>query len=240
MRVRSVLRYWWLVLLVTVAAAGGAIGVTSTTTPLYEARGTYVIGPSDALEEPETIVRSFDSLQGQGIVPTLVELLSSRTIATTVGTLVGLDPAEVERYEVRASVLSSSNTLELVVIGPDAEATRRLADGIGREASNRFEGLYSVYQIVPLDVPRLPEEPTSPDPVRNLALGILLGLTVGTVLAVLLARAREGRVGDPRELRSGASRRRGRTPRSRGPLPPDPVRGPARPVAATPRGATGE
>lgn len=193
MRVRSVLGYWWLIYLVTVAAVAGAIGVNTTTIPLYEARGTYIIGPSDALQEPESIVRSFDSLQGQGIVPTLVELLSSRSIAETVGRRLDLDPTQVAEFEVRANVLSSSNTLELTVIGPDAEASARLADGVGSEASAVFESLYTVYQIQPLDTPTAPDEPFSPDPVRNVVLGALLGLTLGTGLAFLAARRIETR-----------------------------------------------
>jgi capsular polysaccharide biosynthesis protein len=215
MTVISVLRYWRLILLVTVAAVGGAIGVTTTTTPLYEARGTYIIGPSDALEQPEAIVRSFDSLQGQGIVPTLVELLSSKSIAETVGRRLDLDPTQVAEFEVRANVLSSSNTLELTVIGPDAEASARLADGVGSDASAVFESLYSVYQIRPLDTPTPPEEAFSPDPVRNVVLGALLGLTLGTGLAFLAGRNRETR---PRADRGRRRRRRQTKPTETGPF----------------------
>lgn len=231
MKVRSVLRYWWLILLVTVSAVGGAIGVTATSIPLYQARGTYVIGPSESLEQPDSIVRSFDSLQGQGIVPTLVELLSSKSIAETVGRRMDLDPAQVDKFEVRASVLSSSNTLELTVIGPDAEASARLAAGVGSEASAVFEGLYSVYQIVPLDTPSVPDEPFSPNPVRNVVLGALLGLTVGTGLAVVAARGREthrrvhpgpdGTKGRQRQGRPGQGR-----PSSSPPIDPAPLERP--------------
>lgn len=230
MTVISVLRYWRLILLVTVAAVGGAIGVSTTTTPLYEARGTYIIGPSDALEQPEAIVRSFDSLQGQGIVPTLVELLSSKSIAETVGRRLDLDPTQVAEFEVRANVLSSSNTLELTVIGPDAEASARLADGVGSEASAVFESLYSVYQIRPLDTPTAPEEAFSPDPVRNVVLGALLGLTLGTGLAFLAARNRETRPRAAPAPARGRRRRRQTKPTETGPFyypsvdsAPDPV-----------------
>ncbi len=218
MTVISVLRYWRLILLVTVAAVGGAIGVTTTTTPLYEARGTYIIGPSDALEQPEAIVRSFDSLQGQGIVPTLVELLSSKSIAETVGRRLDLDPTQVAEFEVRANVLSSSNTLELTVIGPDAEASARLADGVGSDASAVFESLYSVYQIRPLDTPTAPEEAFSPDPVRNVVLGALLGLTLGTGLAFLAARNRETRPRAAPAPARGRRRRRQTKPTETGPF----------------------
>ncbi len=219
MPVISVLRYWPLILLVTVAAVGGAIGVTTTTTPLYEARGTYIIGPSDALKQPEAIVRSFDSLQGQGIVPTMVELLSSKSIAETVGRRLDLDPTQVAEFEVRANVLSASNTLELTVIGPDAEASARLADGVGSDASAVFESLYSVYQIRPLDTPTAPEEAFSPNPVRNVVLGALLGLTLGTGLAFLAARNRETRPrADPAPARGRRRRRRQTKPTETGPF----------------------
>jgi len=192
--VAAVLRQIWLIALVTALAAVTALLFTNASTPLYEARGTYVIGPSEDLTEPETIVRSFDSLQGQGIVPTLVELLSSRATERRVGERIGLTSGQLEGYDVRANVLSSSNTLELTVRGPDARLTRLLAAGIGRQASSTFEGLYSVYQIVPLDEPEQPEQPVSPSLVRNLLLSIVLGVTAGTALAVWRLRPNDREV----------------------------------------------
>ena len=199
--VRGVLRQLWLIVLVTSLAVLSALLYTSIATPTYSARGTYVIGPSDDITEPDTIVRTFDSLQGQGIVPTLVELLSSKATASRVGERIGLSEAQLDAYDVRANVLSSSNTLELTVRGPDARQTSRLASGIGRDAASTFEGLYSVYQIVPLDEPEQADEPTSPNPVRNVVLSLLLGLTAGTGLAALRASA----LGDDRASSSSSA-----------------------------------
>lgn len=188
MTVRALLRNMWLVLLVGTMAVLAAIVATSQAVPKYRAEGTYVIGPSTDLTEPETIVRSFDSLQGQGIVPTLVELLSSKTLAARVAEPLGVSRSELKAYEVRANVLSSSNTLQLTVVGPDPEATAQLATGIGREASAVFERLYTVYQIEPLDIPRTPEKPSSPSLTRNSVLALILGLSAGGALAVLRTR----------------------------------------------------
>jgi len=193
MNARAVLRNLALVLLVTALTTIVALVYTVNTPNRYESAGTYVIGPSKTITEPETIIRSFDSLQGQGIVPTLVELLSSSAIAGRVGTGLGLDRRSLDRYDVKASVLSSSNTLELAVTGPDPKLTAELASGIGTEASSVFEGLYSVYDIEPLDAPIPPLKPTSPDPVRNLTLAALLGFTAGVGLVVLLSRLRKDR-----------------------------------------------
>lgn len=188
MTVGGVLRGWWIVVLTTVLAAAAATYYSSTAPDRFEARGTYVIGPSDALTEPDSIVRSFDSLQSQGIVPTLVELLASTSIAEEVGEPLGLDRTALENYEIRAGVLSNSNTLELSAVGPDPELTAALTAGIGRSASTVFEDLYSVYQIRPLDVPVAPDDRASPNPRRNLLLAVLLGLTAGSALAGLRAQ----------------------------------------------------
>lgn len=74
-----------IVLLTAGFAVTAAYLVTQRIVPPYEAGGTYIIGPSPDLESPETIVRAFDSLQGQGIVSTLVELLSSQAITVRMG-----------------------------------------------------------------------------------------------------------------------------------------------------------
>lgn len=188
MNPRAVARGWWLMALTAVLAVVAAYLYSMSVPDRFQARGTYVIGPSDTLEEPETIVRSFDSLQGQGIVPTLVELLSSSTIAEEVGATFGLDRAALDAYELRASVLSSSNTLELSATGPDARLTAELARGVGARASAVFEDLYSVYDIRPLDLPSTPEQRFSPQPGRNMVLALMLGLTAGFGLALLRAR----------------------------------------------------
>lgn len=188
MSLRAVVRHVWVVLLVANLAVLAAIAFTSRAVPQYESSGTYVIGPAANLTSPETIVRSFDSLQGQGIVPTLVELLSSRTIAARVGQPLGLSIDELDQYTVRANVLSASNTLQLTVVGPDPALSAGLAAGVGREASSVFERLYGVYQIEQLDVPRAPEAPISPDLVRNCLLALLLGLSAGGALSVLRHR----------------------------------------------------
>lgn len=184
----QVVRNALVVLTITALSVVAALGYTVNAPDRYAAAGTYVVGPASEITEPETIIRSFDSLQGQGIVPTLVELLSSETIARRVGAPLGLDRRAIEQYDVKASVLSASNTLELAVTGPDPVLTARLAGGIGTEASRVFEGLYSVYEIEPLDVPTAPDDKASPSLPRNLVLAALLGLTAGTGVVVLLHR----------------------------------------------------
>lgn len=83
-----------IVLLTAGFAVTAAYVVTQRIVPFYEAGGTCIIGPSLDLESPETIVRAFDSLQGQGIVPTLVKLLSSQAITVHVSRPIGLGLAQ--------------------------------------------------------------------------------------------------------------------------------------------------
>lgn len=199
MSVRALLRGWWIVLLAVLLAVGASLAYTINSPDRYQSRGTYVIGPAADLTQPEIIVRSFDSLQGQGIVPTLVELLSSDSIAAEVGAGIGLDSTQLEDYSVQASVLSSSNTLELAVLGADRQATAELARGVGTRASAVFEDLYSVYQIRELDEPQVAEDRYSPQPLRNAVLAVLLGLTAGVAIAAL--RARDGSAGSPVDAR---------------------------------------
>lgn len=189
MRLSELLRQWWVILLTAAVALVASIVASTLATPTYRVSSSHIIAPAEGLTETETIVRTFDSLQGQGIVPTLLEVLTSGSIQREVAAELGLDPAAAEEYEVDAAVLSESNTIELTVAGPDGEVTASYAAAVGERATALFEELYPVYQVVVLDEPAPPDAPASPRIVRNAILAYVLGLVVGVGVAALRARS---------------------------------------------------
>ena len=182
-------------LVVVLAIAGGVAGFTaaSVSPREYQATGTYVVVPSPTITETEAIVRSFDSLQAQGIIPTLLELYRSTSIHREVAGSVGIEDAALEdEYTVTADVLSNSNTVEITVTGPDPELVAAFAERLGSQGAQRFESMYRIYEVSTLDEPTLPKDPAGPGPVQLAVVGGFVGLLLGLALAGFSLRRRPG------------------------------------------------
>jgi capsular polysaccharide biosynthesis protein len=188
MSVRDVLRGWWLVVVCLVLAAALIGTYLHGAKSTYRSSGTYVIGPAATLATADNVVRSFESLQALGIVPTLVELFHSRAVALGASSEVGVSQADLAQYQVDAAVLSGSTTLEVTVTGPNAPTAARLAGAIGDAAARRFEHIYPIYAITPLDAPLAATSPLGPHPARYATIALFLGLLVGVGLALLRAK----------------------------------------------------
>lgn len=178
------------------AALGGtaAYAVARSIPERFRAEATYVIGPSTQLDDPDSIVRSFDSLQRQGIVPTFVEMLRSAELIRRTTDELGIDEVAARRYDVAAAVLAESNTLTLSVEGEDRDVVAPFATALGARAVALFETTYSVYEVTPLDRPVRPDERANASPFRLVVLAMALGGGLG-VLAVVLRMQLTGLLG---------------------------------------------
>lgn len=186
-RPKSLTRYWRLIaVLATLGLLTGILGGLLTPSS-YRSSGSYVVVPRSTITNPETIVRSFDSLQSQGIIPTLLQLYRSESTKNAAGPGAGLSADTLRSYEVTADVLAQSNTVELNVTGPDATKAARLAAGIGDRGGQQFERLYKIYDVTPLDTPSPPDDSESPSAVYLGIIGGLLGGLLGLGLAALRA-----------------------------------------------------
>jgi len=183
----AVRRHWLLVFAAVAVAVGGASALTAFTTPQYATTVTFfVTTPGQGVT---------DSYQGglfsQQRVKSYADLLAGDRLARAVGVNVDLAPGEIQR-RVSARAVPDTVLLEATVIDSDPRRSERIAS----ELATRFIALVQSLEtppgsdtpVVKVDVvagPLLNPTPVSPRPVRNLVLGLALGLLVGVGAALL-------------------------------------------------------
>lgn len=183
-------RGWWVILLAALVAVVASLGLSYLAVPQYQATASFIITPSATLTVGRDVVNSLDTLDRRSIVATFAEVMNSHRIVNDAAASVGLDEKALEDYEILAVVLPESSVLELDVSGPDPKIAADLTNAIGSEAINFSRSFNQVYDLNFLDTAVAPEDPFSPQPLRDAGLALLLGAAAGALLVILSEQIR--------------------------------------------------
>lgn len=178
---RVIRRWWWLTALGLVVTAATTMFMTSRQPFFYESEGTLVVRPR--FDEATDNVRAIDTLsRGAEINSTFAAIAESGIIKERARETL---PAEFAgaKGSVSAEVIPGTNIIEISVTGGDPEAVASLALAVVSETVGYIETLNDVFTMEPLDLPRVPSRPAGPNKMLNNALGVILGLVLGGVLA---------------------------------------------------------
>lgn len=187
---RIVRKQWMLIAVVTGVAVAAAALLTLRMTPLYASTATLFISTSTG---DDAAAAYQGGLFSQQRVRSYADLIDGERIAGSVREAAA--PArsvDDVQSSISASVVPDTVLLDLAVTDPDPEQAQRLAN----EVSVQFAALVADLETPPgsneatvkvtvVDAADLPDNPISPQPARNLGLGLALGLLVGVGLAVL-------------------------------------------------------
>jgi diguanylate cyclase (GGDEF)-like protein len=183
-------RSWWIVALTALVAVTMALVATYITQPLYQSNARFVVSPNSDLVSGKDVVNSLEALDKRSIISTYAEGLNSRRIHDETISALQLSEATFEDYSITTVVLPEANIIDLIITGPDPVMSADLANFIGQRTIDFMSQLYTAYTISVLD-PAVPsEQPFSPQPLRNLALALALGLVGGATLAILSEQIR--------------------------------------------------
>jgi diguanylate cyclase (GGDEF)-like protein len=152
--------------------------------PQYRASAKLIVSPNASLESGQDIVDSLSALDRRSIVSTYAEVLSSQRMFEEAGAALQLTPERLSLYTRQAVVLPDASVLELSVVGPNPAIATLLANHIGQGAIDYISQLNQVYDVKFLDIASVPDEPFTPQPIRDVALALALGLIGGSVLAI--------------------------------------------------------
>ncbi len=179
-------RKWWMVALTALFALTVTLAISYFNTPLFRARGQYVVSPGQSLlrGEDRDLINGISALDRPSIVATFAEIMNSASIQRAAQTALQLDPLEAANYTVQAVVIPDSSVIELTVSGPNPVMAAQLANTVGEQAINYTQALYQAYSINMLDPASPPLKPFSPNPARDGAVALFLGLIVGVLLAI--------------------------------------------------------
>lgn len=183
-------RGWWIILLVAIIAFTASLGFSYTAVPQYNAVARFIITPGSSLTTGRDVVSGLQTLD-RGIVATYVEVMNSRRIMSESLAALNINPTDIQnQYTILAVELPDSSVIELSVSGPNPNIAADLANTIGNNTISFARSLNTVYIINVLDTAVPPQNPFSPQPVRDSAVALSLGLLVGALLAILSEQIR--------------------------------------------------
>ena len=184
-------RNWWLILLTAIVALTVSLTISYLATPQFSAVARFIIVPSSSLTSGADVVRSLDTLDRRSVVATYAEVMNSSRILENAANFLNLDAATILKdYSIQAVDLPDSSVLELTVSGPNPQLAAQLANAIGFQSITFTRSLNLIYELNFLDTAVPPELPFSPEPLRDGAVAVFLGLAVGAILAVVSEQIR--------------------------------------------------
>ncbi|QOK22033.1 polysaccharide biosynthesis tyrosine autokinase [Janibacter indicus] len=176
---------WRLIVICVVLAVLAAIALTLTTTPVYEARARIYLSAekqSGNSTEGGVFVLTAEDLD------TYVSILDTPAVLDPLREELGLEPGHP--ITVSAETSGTTSILNITARAADGEEAAAVANEVGPQlgkVAGEFSTLLksSGQEVVstPIQPASAPSRPVSPDPVRNIGLGLLAGLVLGLGLA---------------------------------------------------------
>lgn len=181
----SVIRQRWrLIAVCVVLAVAAAVAVTLTTTPVYEARARIYLSAeqTSGRSSGSVFVLTSDDLD------TYVSILDTPAVLDPLREELGLAPGHP--IQVSAETSGSTSILNITARAANGREAADVANEVGPQlgkVAGEFSTLLksSGQEVVstPIQPASAPSRPVSPDPVRNIGLGLLAGLVLGLGLA---------------------------------------------------------
>jgi capsular polysaccharide biosynthesis protein len=178
-------RNWVVIAIITLLAVGAALVFSFVQKPVYEANATCLISPTASGANAYGAVQEISVL-----VNTIKEIAVSSPVlegaAQRLGTAVGLNQL---KQDVASQVIVNT---QIIAISARAETPVKAMNKANAVAAslvdyvNKKTGENSNYRIEQLDPAIAPKSPVSPRPVKNGIIAFILGLILGTTVAILI------------------------------------------------------
>jgi succinoglycan biosynthesis transport protein ExoP len=199
-------RRWLTVLVAALVALAASAAVTLLTTPKYTATTRLFFGV-DGTGSATELAQGSTFAEKQ--ITSYAEVTTSPLVLKPVIDELGLDttPEQLART-VSANVPTQTVILEIAVTNVDPGQAARIANAVGTKLSKVAAGLSperadgsQAVQATTLAPAVAPTSPSSPNVVRNLALGLVVGILLGVGLA-LLRQALDTKLRSDQDIRS--------------------------------------
>lgn len=187
---RVFLGKWRLIAVCTVVAALLVLLVTKTLiTPMYSASVTVYVNNIRSGEKVEYITNS--NLQtAQKLVNTYVNIIKSNTVLDKVAEQVKKETgltltAKQLRNAMSAVQVEDTEIFNVIITAPDAEMAATIANAVADVAPDEIAVFVEGSSTKIIDYAKVPEKPSSPNVLRNIVLGGLLGCLAAMAYAML-------------------------------------------------------
>jgi uncharacterized protein involved in exopolysaccharide biosynthesis len=179
-------RYWWVVLLTTLSAVAGAALLSGTRTPTYSAHARVVVRPAPTVTDSRTVVDLVGQMGARYIVNTFAQMFTSAQVKSDSLRAINATEASVQDYDLAANVLPDTAVIEVSGSGPDPDFLANYINATVTATIDDSRDLFQVVELVSVEPASAPQQPTSPQPLRDIPLAGLFGLVVGILLALLI------------------------------------------------------
>lgn len=187
---RALRRGWWLALVVAGVTVLASWAVSARERPVYKASASLVATPSSDLSKSDDVLDAIETLERRTIVATFSKIPTAPDTRESAAQRMGVDPTEIRRYWIGASVLPNTNVIRIDVLGPDPERAAAVADAVAAATRDEARHLYHVFTLRRLARAEAPRSPERPDPQRAIAVGGIVGLFLGALAALALEAVR--------------------------------------------------
>ena len=185
----NIKKHTLLIIILGLLVGGIAYGISSfVLTPKYDSNTTMIISNStnvDSQNMPQANVELSQINANKALISTYSEIVKSRGIADKVISNLNLD-MDYEEFSEKVSIESVKDTQIISVMVVDTIPER--AQDIANETANIFKDsigdIMKVDNVQILDGATLAEKPSSPNIMRNTAIGVVLGLILGVMIAI--------------------------------------------------------
>jgi capsular polysaccharide biosynthesis protein len=189
--VQSTAKNWWLILITALVFSGVTWGLTSLSETIYRSRSSIALAPTPSIQDTGQQLDILLSMRSQ-LITSLARIATTGVVLETAGEGAYVDELDRDELELTAHEIPNSLVVEINVSGDDPEKVEGFIEGVVDSSAERFEDMYEVAVVEPLDPSPL-VVPSRPSTGRRAAVAGTVGLGVGVLLALArdaLERAR--------------------------------------------------
>jgi capsular polysaccharide biosynthesis protein len=173
---------WDVVAVITFSTALMAWGLSAIQPKVYRASAIAALTTAQGLT-PADQIRGVQALEQSTFVATVAAMAATPVITTRA------IPPGGDRYSMRAVVLPNTNLLRIEVDGADVNRAAQIANGVAPLLSAEAKKIFGIYGVTAVS-PASSGELVSPRTGRITAVGVVIGLLLGTTVAWAMARPR--------------------------------------------------
>lgn len=186
---KQILRFLWrkawlIALVITIAGTAAFLVTRFLIVPQYTASIKMYVNNST---EANKVISSSDLSAAQSLVGTYITIIRSDIVLDEVSTHTGLPYSAGEiNGMITAGAINNTEVFLVSVTNPDPEAATEIANAIAETASDKIREIIGGSSVKIVDYAKVPSTPSTPDCLRNTALGGLIGLVLIVGLLLLL------------------------------------------------------
>ena len=181
------LQKWWIILLCTVVAAAAAFVVTKNfITPMYQSSVMVYVNNIRADQQVESITNS-NLATSQRLVGTYINIIKSDTVLEKVADASGLKiSAAGIRGIMSAEQVEETELFKVIITHRDPVIAAQLANAVAKVAPAEIEEFVEGSSTKIIDYAKVSTAPASPNMMRNVVLGALIGCAAALCWVTLL------------------------------------------------------